>query len=129
MGGRGSFLKEGGFIKQRYKVVDFIEGIKILRPKNDKESLGLPERSGTPNTSYVCYKDDGTFKQFITFDEDRMPRYRIDYGTHQGRISLHVHFYINGEKINNVQYIYPGDVIYERHKRLFKEVPISNEWN
>ena len=54
MGGRGSFLKEGGFIKQRYKVVDFIEGIKILRPKYDKESLVLLEKSVPPSTSYVC---------------------------------------------------------------------------
>ena len=127
MGGRGAFLKEGGFIKQRYKVVDFIEGIKILRPKDDKESLGLPERSGTPNTSYVCYKDDGTFKQFITFDEDRMPRYRIDYGTHQGKVSLHVHFYKNGSIFGEPQDIFQEDTLYQRHKRLFIGVPIPNE--
>jgi len=129
MGGRGAFLKEGGFIKQRYKVVDFIEGIKILRPKDDRESLGLPERSGTPNTSYVCYKDNSTFKQFITFDEDRMPRYRIDYGTHQGKVSLHVHFYAKNGIERKVEKLHTGHKIYQRHKRLFKGVPVPNERN
>ena len=129
MGGRGAFLKESGFIKQRYKVVDFIEGIKVLRPKDGREGLGLPERSGTPNISYVCYKDNGTFKQFITFDEDRMPRYRIDYGTHQGKVSLHVHFYKNGNKFGEAKNLSPKDVLYQRHKRLFKGVAILNERN
>ena len=129
MGGRGVFLKEGGFIKRLYQVDGFIEGIKILIPKDPKAKRSLPERAGTPNTSYVSYHKDGTFRQFITFDEDRMPRYQIDYSRHQGKVSLHVHFYTDGERGKNVRYLYPGDVIYERHKRLFKGVPIPNERN
>ena len=39
MGGRGSFLKEGGFITQRYKTVGFIDGIKILRPVDPKHKV------------------------------------------------------------------------------------------
>ena len=127
MGGRGSFLKEGGFIKERYKTVGFIEGIKILRPKDDREKLSLPERAGSPNASYVSYYNDGSFRQFITFDENRMPKYEIDYGKHKERVSLHVHFYINGNRTGKIEYLHPGDVIYERHKKLFKGVPIPNE--
>ena len=127
MGGRGSFLKDGGFITQRYKTVGFIDGIKILRPKDPKHKLSLPERSGSPNTSYVSYYDDGSFRQFITFDDDRMPRYQIDYGKHQGVKSLHVHFYKNGNRDGGLRYLYPGDDLYERHKKLFVGVPIPNE--
>ena len=129
MGGRGAFLKDGTLKTQRYKVVDFIEGIKILRPKDPKAKLSLPERSVTPNTSYASYYNDGTFRQFITFDENRMPRYQIDYGMHQGTKSLHVHHYINGDRKGKFEYLHPGDVIYERHKRLFIGVPIPNERN
>ena len=129
MGGRGAFLKDETLKTQRYKVVDFIEGIKILRPKDDKESLGLPERSVTPNTSYASYRDDGTFRQFITFDENRMPRYQIDYSGHQGKVSLHVHHYVDGDRKGKIEYLHPGDAIYERHKRLFIGVAIPNERN
>ena len=127
MGGRGSFLKEGGFIKERYKTVGFIEGIKILRPKDDREKLSLPERAGSPNASYVSYYDDGSFRQFITFDENRMPKYQIDYTKHKGKLFLHIHSYTNGERDKEVKALKPGDVIYERHKKLFKGVPIPNE--
>ena len=128
MGGRGSFLKEGGFVKTRYKTVGFIESIKILRPKDDREKLSLPERSGSPNASYVSYHDDGTFRQFITFDKNRMPKYQIDYGVHKKRKFLHVHFYTDGDR-NEPQELKPGDKLYERHKDLFKGVPVPDERN
>ena len=127
MGGRGSFLKDGGFITQRYKTVGFIDGIKILRPVDPRHRLSLPERSGSPNASYVSYNDDGSFRQFITFDDDRMPRYQIDYGKHKDGISLHVHFYKDGDRNGGLRYLYPGDDLYERHKKLFVGVPIPNE--
>lgn len=129
MGGRGSFLKEGGFIKRLYQVDGFIEGIKILIPKDPKAKRSLPERAGTPNTSYVSYHKDGTFRQFITFDEDRMPRYRIDYSTHRRVKSLHVHYYKDGDKFGYPENIYPKDTLYQRHKRLFIGVPVPNERN
>ena len=28
MGGRGGMLPEGGFVKQRYQVVDYVDGVK-----------------------------------------------------------------------------------------------------
>lgn len=57
--------------------------MKVLEPKDSKSSISLPERSGTHGTSYVAYRPDGTFYQFITFDKHRMPRYSIDYGKHK----------------------------------------------
>ena len=66
MGGRGAFIKEKGIIKFRYEVVGFIDGVKILEPRNKSEEHSLPERANTPCTSYVSYKRDGTFNHFIT---------------------------------------------------------------
>ena len=124
MGGRGGMLPEGGFVKQRYHVVDYVDGVKVLEPKDSRERLSLPERAGTPGTSYVCYRKDGTFRQFITFDENRMPIYEIDYGKHKNELSLHVHFYENGNRTDIVEYIRPGHELYEKHKKLFKGVKI-----
>ena len=53
-----------------------------------------------------------------------MPKYAIDYSTHNSRISLHVHYYKNGERSHEVEYIKPGDRLYEKHKKLFKGVKI-----
>ena len=124
MGGRGGMLPEGGFVKQRYHVVDYVDGVKVLEPKDSREGRSVPERSGTPGTSYVCYRKNGTFKSFITFDKDRMPIYSIDYGIHQGVISLHAHFYKNGKKIKRVEYLNQEHELYTKHKKLFKGVKI-----
>ena len=124
MGGRGGMLPEGGFVKQRYHTVGFVGDVKVLEPKDPRERMSLPERSGTPGTSYVCYRKDGTFKSFITFDKNRMPIYSIDYGTHQGVISLHAHFYENGKRIKRVEYISPEHELYKKHQKLFKGVKV-----
>ena len=128
MGGRGSFIKEGGFAKKRYHVVDFVDGVKVLEPKDPREGRGVPERSGTPGTSYVCYRKNGTFKRFITFDRDRMPIYRIDYGVHRGPKHLHVHYFKNGNVVGDPENLHPGHELYEKHKRLLKGVRIWKEY-
>ena len=130
MGGRRGFIKEGGFAKKRYHVVDFVDGVKVLEPKDKNQKHSLPERAGSPGASYMCYykkkhkEDDEVFKQYIIFDEDRMPIYRIDYGRHWGKMSLHVHYYKDGDTYGNPEYLHPGDELYEKHKRLFKGVRI-----
>ena len=55
MGGRGGFIKEGGFNKYRYEIVDFVDGVKVLEPRDKSETHTLPERSNSPYTSYMCY--------------------------------------------------------------------------
>ena len=88
MGGRGGFIKEGGFNKYRYEIVDFVDGVKVLEPRDKREAHNLPERSNSPCTSYMCYykkkhkDDEDVVKGYIIFDKDRMPIYRIDYGRH-----------------------------------------------
>lgn len=123
MGSRGSFLENGGFsTPARWHTVDYIDGIKVLAPKDPKASISLPERSNTPGTAYVSYRKDGTFDQYIVFDANRMPVYRIDYGMHRGKKTLHIHCYKNGNALPNPPDLKKGDPLYEKHKRLFKSV-------
>ena len=123
MGSRGSFLESGGFsAPAKWHTVGYVDGVKVLAPKDPRASISLPERSNTPGTSYVSYRKDGTFSQFITFDENRMPIYQIDYGMHQGTTTLHVHYFSNGERSKNPIELHPGDKLYEKHKLLFKGV-------
>lgn len=123
MGSRGSFLESGGFsAPARWKTVAYVDGIKVLAPKDPKASRNLPECSNTPGTAYVSYRKDGTFDQYITFDANRMPVYEIDYGTHRHEKSLHVHYYTNGERDRNPIKLSPKHPLFEKHKRLFKGV-------
>lgn len=125
MGSRGSFVNEGGFNPPyRWHMVDIFEGVKVLAPKDPRSSISLPERANTPGTSYMSFRKNGDFDQYITFDENRMPIYRIDYGQHDGKYSLHVHFYKDGNAINDPVYLHKGDPLYEKHKKLFKGVVI-----
>lgn len=123
MGSRGAFLEGGGFsAPARWQTVGYVDGIKILLPKDPKASISLPERSNTPGTAYVSYRKDGTFSQHIVFDVNRLPVYRIDYGMHRGKKSLHVHYYKDGNTLPNPTDLKKGDPLYEKHKRLFKGV-------
>ena len=123
MGSRGAFLESGGFsTPARWHTVDYVDGIKVLAPKDPKASISLPERSNTPGTAYISYRKDGTFDQYIVFDANRMPIYRIDYGTHRGKKTLHVHYYKDGESIPNPPDLKKGDLLYEKHQHLFKGV-------
>lgn len=125
MGSRGSFLESGGFsTPAKWHTVDYVDGIKVLAPKDPQASISLPERSNTPGTSYLSYRKNGTFDQLIVFGNDRMPVFQIDYGTHRGKKSLHVHYYKNGDRLplGNNDYLKPGHTLYEKYKHLFKGV-------
>ena len=125
MGSRGSFLKSGGFsTPAKWHTVDFVDGIKVLEPKDPKASISLPERSNTPGTAYLSYRKSGVFDQLRVFGEDRIPQFDIDYGRHQGKLSLHVHYYKNGVRAGGSEVIVlkKGDHLYEKYKRVFKGV-------
>lgn len=123
LGSRGSFLKGGGFSSPaKWHTVDYVDGVKVLAPKDRKASISLPERSNTPGTAYVSYRKDGTFSQYIVFDADRMPVYRIDYGMHNGNKFLHIHYYKDGNTLPNPYELKKGDELYKKHKRLFRGI-------
>ena len=58
MGSRGSFLESGGFsTPAQWHTVDYVDGIKVLEPKDPTKSISLPERSTTPGTAYISYRE------------------------------------------------------------------------
>jgi hypothetical protein len=125
LGSRGSFLESGGFsAPAKWHTVDYVEGIKVLAPKNPKASISLPERSNTPGTSYIAYGKDGTFKQLVVFNDNRMPIYEIDYGMHDHKKFLHVHFYSNGERSKNPIKITKDHELYVKYHKVFKGVKL-----
>ena len=124
MGSRGSFLESGGFsAPAKWHTIDYVEGIKVLALKNGG-SNSLPERSNTPGTSYLSYQNDGTFKQLRVFDENRMPKFDIDYGVHQGKKTLHMHGFTDGLRSKEPITIKPTDEIYVKYKAIFKGVKL-----
>lgn len=125
MGSRGSFLESGGFsAPAKWHTVDYVEGIKVLAPKDSKASMNLPARSNTPGTLYLSYRKDGVFDQLRVFGKDRIPQYDIDYGVHQGEKSLHIHYYENEVRSKEPIKIKVGDKVYEKYKNLFKGVKL-----
>lgn len=125
MGSRGSFLESGGFsTPARWHTVDYVDGIKVLEPKNPTASRNLPERSNTPGTSYLLYRKNGDFNQLRVFGENRIPQFDIDYGVHNGKKSLHVHYFINGNRSNHPKILHPDDVLYKKYKLIFKGVKL-----
>lgn len=120
MGSRGSFRESGGFgTPAKWHTVDYIDGIKVLAPKDSNASLTLPERSNTPGTSYVLYRKDGNFAQLRVFNENRIPEFDIDYGMHDGKKSLHIHYYTDGIRSKQPEFLHHGDALYEKYKILF----------
>lgn len=74
MGSRGSFLESGGFsAPAKWETVDYVEGIKVLAPKDSNASISLPERSNTPGTAYLSYRKNGTFDQLRVFGMIEFP--------------------------------------------------------
>ena len=94
----------------------------MLAPKDPKASVSLPERSNTPGTVYLSYRKGGTFAQLRVFGNDRIPKYDIDYGVHQGKKYLHIHYYNNGVRSKEPEKIGANDEIYGKYKGLFKGV-------
>jgi hypothetical protein len=123
MGSRGSFLERGGFsTPAKWHTVNYVDGFKVLSPKDPKASMSLPDRSNTPRTSYLLYRKNGDFDQLRVFGDDRTPQFDIDYGNHHHQKSLHVHYFVDGKRSKNPEIIRPGDTLYEKYRTLFRGV-------
>ena len=127
MGSRGSFLESGGFsTPAQWHTVDYVDGIKVLEPKDPTKSISLPERSNTPGTAYISYRknEDKTFSQLRVFGKDRVPEFDIDYGRHQGKLTLHVHYYTDGNRGKEPKVLSKDDELYKRFHSVFRGVRI-----
>ena len=67
-------------------------------------------------------RKNGDFDQLRVFGSDRMPKFDIDYGTHNGEKSLHIHHFTNGVRSDTPSIIRPDDMLYKKYKSLFKGV-------
>jgi len=96
MGGRGAMM-DRGFVSYEYRSVGTIEGVKVLEYATKGKAPNLPFASNTPGTSYIL-KNGGDFKMLRMYNDNRFPAMEIEYGTHRGRKSLHVHYWEGGNR-------------------------------
>lgn len=90
MGGRGAFLKSGGFTEYQYETINTIDGIKVLRFKNGNQKL--PEFSNTSD-KYFGINSNERIIQLRIYDS-RIASIDFDWGhSHGGSGINHVHFH------------------------------------
>ncbi len=125
MGGRGTY-SIGNNVAYTYECVNKINGVKVLKPIDNKKSLKLPEEAHTAGNSYVLLGKDGVFHQYREYDKDHKVVFEIGYHHEAGMGSgdvLHVHLHtIPGVEGHNSAVKYPisqGDPYYEKYKKLF----------
>lgn len=85
----------GNNVGYTYKTVGKIEGIKVLEGLNGKH--GLPEESHK-SSSYISLYKDGSVKQIRLYSKDHTSSIDIEYSIHNGRMILHAHDYVCGER-------------------------------
>ena len=103
--------------------------MKVLIPMNKTRSLKLPEESHTAGGRYVLFDKDGIFHQYREYDMNHEVILEIGYH-HEKSLGegdvLHVHLHQTPgieNHANAVKYrIAPGDLYYEKYKKLFKGV-------
>ncbi len=125
MGGRGSY-SAGNNEMFTYKFVGEIDGVKILKPIDDKKSLKLPEESHTAGNKYVLVDRDGVFHQYREYDGNHKVIFEIGYHHESGMGTgdvLHVHIHtipgVEGHDSAKKYPIGPGTPYYEKYKKLF----------
>ena len=132
MGSSGAFLESGGFTEQKWREVGTFHGIKVLQKSNSNinKAPSLPPYSSTPGTGYLLLVN-GRFKQYRQFGENRKPVFDLDLGKHNGQISLHIHYFINGNRNSDNPTIIAikgegikNKVLYNKYKPLLKGIKI-----
>ena len=78
MGSTKNFLPQGGFLRQEYREVASINGIKIIK-KIDGSKANLPLYSNTPNAIYAILDENGVVKQIAVYGANRRKIKDIDW--------------------------------------------------
>ncbi len=94
MGGRGTYAI-GNKVPYTYETIAKNCGIKVLKGMNGKH--GLPEESHT-SSKYLCINKDGSVRQIRIYDKNHRALVDIEYSNHQGKLFLHAHDYVNGDR-------------------------------
>lgn len=120
MGSTGAFLKTGGFTEKNWTEVGKTHGVKILKKIHaSKANQSLPPFSNTPGTAYILLDQNGKFKQYRQYKEDRSLDFDIDYGPHNNNTSLHIH-YGRGRNAKTAIIAKSGSIIDRRLYNRFK---------
>lgn len=124
MGGKGAKFENGKYKEQLWKQdTDYgtICGIKVLKRVHG-DSVSLPYRSVKPSTAYISLtKKTKMFKQLRVFDANRNPIYDIDYSPHDGKVSLHIHYFVDGERAGDPEMLHHGDAMYEKYRPILEK--------
>ena len=94
MGGRGTFAS-GNPVPYTYKTVGLIRGVKVL--KGLPGTHGLPEEAHS-SRAYISLHPSGTVKQIRLFNPNLTAKADIERSIHQGKVTLHAHDYVNGQR-------------------------------
>ena len=125
MGGRGTYAV-GNDVKYQYKTVDYIEGVKVLQPKDKNKSFSMPPEAHS-SSRYIVLDKGGIFHQYVEYNNDHLPIFEIGYHfesgiSKRGEHVFHVHEY-SKPGIENRK---PARVItkeeYEKYKKYFRGV-------
>ena len=125
MGGRGTY-SNGKNVSYTYECIGKIDGVKVLKPMDNKKSFKLPEESHTAGNQYIVLDKDGVFHQYREYDKNHKVIFEIGYhhesGMGRGDV-LHVHIHtipgVDGHNSATKYPIGPGDPYYEKYKKLF----------
>ena len=132
MGSNGSFDAETGRTLRRFEWEETgktLCGVKIIKKKDNNDSISLPTKSASPGSAYVMLSKDASFKHYAEYGENQKIRLRLDYGIHKGRKSFHVHKY--DEKGGNTTTIIASSIngivdekLYNKYKKFLKGVKL-----
>ena len=122
MGGRGAFLETGGFTVYDFEAVRYVEGIKVLEPKNKEKSWDIPHRSNTPGTSYIKVERHGKTAILRKYGQERKPIMDFEYGIDGGVYTWHTHTW-KGDVKGKAKSM--DDAEKERYARLFKKAGLK----
>ena len=97
MGGRGTYAK-GNTTEQTYKVVGYIEDVKVLEGIGKNHSLPVESHS---SWAYIKLRPDGTFHEMRIYDDEHYlvkeiayhPEKKLNKGGDRNENVLHIHEY------------------------------------
>jgi len=129
MGGRGAYT-EGKQEKYVYSTVGEIEGVKVLKPVNDKASHSMPAEAHSSRAYIVLDKENGVFRQYREFNEGHLPTLEIGYHfesglSENGKNVFHIHEYSQPgiEHRQKGRLMTPAEI--QKYRKYFKSVSES----
>ena len=123
MGGRGAAMYPAGFSVYEFETVKIVEGIKVLEPKNKKDSFKMPAMSNTPGTTYIMLSSDGKSAMLRKYGQDRHPVIDFEYDWHGSIKTWHVQTWKGGVRQKDYRLMTVKEK--KRYARLFKKAGLK----